>query len=162
MSSPVAPISHVPSVPPHDSGKQGGGRPKKEQKYAPSSHLYYQGRLANFYLNWQGKTQIVVIPHQKCYKLTEMYPLDLGYLFQELYSLMEQKRVNNFTIHVFKRDWDVAPHLFLKVGMGQEMYNQFVSVPHISAGFTPPTGVTTGPAIPRAAATVAEEYAVDE
>jgi hypothetical protein len=101
--------------------------------------MYYQGRLATFYLNWQGKTQLIVIPHQKLYKLTEFYPLDLGYLFQEIYSVMEQKRVNNFTLHVFKRDWDVAPHLFIKIGMAQDLYNQFVSVPHISAGFVPPS-----------------------
>ena len=119
-------------------GGQGGNRPPREQKYAPNTHLYYSGRLASFYLNWHGKTQLVVVPHQKVYKLTEFYPLDLGYLFQEVYNIMEQKRVQNFTIHVFKRDWEIAPHLFLKIGMAQEMYNQFVSVPHISAGFVPP------------------------
>ena len=52
---------------------------------------------------------------------------------------MEQKRVQNFTLHVFKRDWEVAPHLFIKVGMAQDIYSQFVSVPHISAGYVPPT-----------------------
>lgn len=114
-------------------------RPPREQKYAPSTHLYYQGRLATFYLNWQGKTQLIVVPHQKVFKLTELYPLDLGYLFQEIYGIMEQKRINNFTLHVFKRDWEVAPHLFIKIGMGQDLYNQFVSVPHISAGFVPPS-----------------------
>jgi hypothetical protein len=119
-------------------GGQGGNRPQREQKYAPNTHLYYAGRLCSFYLNWNGKTQLVVVPHQKVYKLTEFYPLDLGYLFQEIYNIMEQKRVQNFTIHVFKRDWEVAPHLFLKIGMAQEMYSQFVSVPHISAGFVPP------------------------
>ena len=121
-------------------------RPPREQKYAPSTHLYYQGRLANFYINWQGKTQLIIIPHQKCYKLTEFYPLDLGYLFQEIYSVMEQKRVMNFTLHVFKRDWDVAPHLFIKIGMAQDLYNQFVAVPHISAGFVPP--ITSSPPPP--------------
>lgn len=113
-------------------------RTPREQKYAPSTHLYYQGRLASFYLNWHGKTQLVVVPHQKCFKLTEFYPLDLGYLFQEIYSIMEQKRVQNFTIHVFKRDWEIAPHLFIKIGMSQEMYTQFVTVPHISAGYVAP------------------------
>lgn len=121
------------SRPPRNTNQ--AGRPPREQKYAPNTHMYYQGRLATFYLNWQGKTQLVVVPHQKLYKLTEFYPLDLGYLFQEIYSVMEQKRVNNFTLHVFKRDWDVAPHLFIKIGMAQDLYNQFVSVPHISAGF---------------------------
>lgn len=116
-----------------------GGRPHRDQKFAPSSHLYYQGRLCNFYLNWQGKTQLIVIPHQKVFKLTEFYPLDLGYLFQEIYTIMEQKRVQNFTLHIFKRDWDVAPHLFIKIGMPQDQYSQFVSVPHISAGFSPTT-----------------------
>ena len=125
------------SRPPHNNNKQGGGHPPREQKYAPNTHMYYQGRLATFYLNWQGKTQLIVVPHQKLYKLTEFYPLDLGYLFQEIYSVMEQKRVNNFSLHVFKRDWEVAPHLFIKIGMAQDLYNQFVSVPHISAGFVP-------------------------
>ena len=129
------------------NGHQGGTRPPREQKYAPNNHLYYQGRLVNIYLNWQGKTQLIVIPHQKLYKLTEFYPLDLGYLFQEIYSVMEQKRVQNFSLHVFKRDWDIAPHLFLKIGMAQELYNQFVSVPHISAGFVPPvpSPITSSP-----------------
>lgn len=122
------------------------GSTTREQKYAPTTHLYYQGRLASFYLNWQGKTQLVVVPHQKVYKLTEFYPLDLGYMFQEIYAVMEQKRVQNFTLHVFKRDWEVAPHLFIKIGMAQELYNQFVSVPHISAGYLPPTP-TNNPAI---------------
>jgi len=120
-------------------------QPAREQKYAPNNHLYYQGRLSNFYLNWQGKTQLIVVPHQKVYKLTEFYPLDLGYLFQEIYSVMEQKRVNNFTLHVFKRDWEVAPHLFIKIGMAQDLYNQFVSVPHISAGFVPPASSPSPP-----------------
>ena len=134
MSAP----QNTPSRPPRNNNNQGsGGRPPREQKYAPNSHMYYQGRLATFYLNWQAKTQLVVVPHQKLYKLTEFYPLDLGYLFQEIYSVMEQKRVNNFTLHVFKRDWEVAPHLFIKIGMAQDLYNQFVSVPHISAGFVP-------------------------
>jgi hypothetical protein len=127
-----------PSRPPRNTNQGQGNRPQREQKYAPNTHLYYQGRLASFYLNWQGKTQLIVVPHQKLYKLTEFYPLDLGYLFQEIYSVMEQKRVNNFTLHVFKRDWEIAPHLFLKIGMAQELYNNFVSVPHISAGFVPP------------------------
>lgn len=143
MSSPTAPVSSTRSNP---SNQPGGGRPPREQKFAPSSHLYYQGRLASFYLNWQGKTQLVVVPHQKCFKLTEFYPLDLGYLFQEVYGLMEQKRVQNFTIHVFKRDWDVAPHLFLKIGMAQDLYKQFVSVPHISAGFAPTPAAPLMPA----------------
>lgn len=134
MSSVTDTASRPASV---TTGQQ-GTRPPREQKYAPSTHLYYQGRLANIYLNWQGKTQLVVIPHQKCYKLTEFYPLDLGYLFQEIYSIMEQKRIMNFTLHVFKRDWDIAPHLFLKISMAQQVYNEFVSVPHISAGFVPP------------------------
>lgn len=121
------------SRPPRNNNQ--AGRPPREQKYAPATHMYYQGRLATFYLNWQGKTQLVVVPHQKLYKLTEFYPLDLGYLFQEIYGVMEQKRVNNFTLHVFKRDWEVAPHLFIKIGMAQDLYNQFASVPHISAGF---------------------------
>eukprot|EP00966_Prymnesium_polylepis_P334930 7390279-Prymnesium_polylepis.3 len=129
------------SRPPRNNNGQ-GNRPPREQKYAPHTHMYYQGRLANFYLNWQGKTQLIVVPHQKLYKLTEFYPLDLGYLFQEIYSVMEQKRVMNFTLHVFKRDWEVAPHLFIKIGMAQDLYNQFVSVPHISAGFVPPSTPT--------------------
>lgn len=111
-----------------------GSRPTREQKFAPQTHLYYQGRLSNMYLNWQNKTQLVVIPHQKVFKLTEMYPLDLGYLFQEIYSIMEQKRIQNFTLHIFKRDWDVAPHLFIKVGMPQDLYQQFAGGPHINAG----------------------------
>ena len=80
--------------------RQSGNRPQREQKYAPGTHLYYQGRLSSFYHNWQGKTQLVVIPHQKVFKMTEFYPLDLGYLFQEIYSVMEQKRVQNFTLHI--------------------------------------------------------------
>tara|TARA_B100000676_G_C17920411_1_gene755147 strand:- start:166 stop:741 length:576 start_codon:yes stop_codon:yes gene_type:complete len=123
----------------NNRARNGNARPPREQKFAPNTHLYYQGRLASFYLNWHGKTQLIVIPHQKVYKLTEFYPLDLGYLFQEVYSVMEQKRVQNFTLHVFKRDWEVAPHLFIKVGMAQDIYSQFVSVPHISAGYVPPT-----------------------
>lgn len=147
MSAPQNSQSH--SRPPRNNN-QGGGRPHREQKYAPNTHMYYQGRLASFYLNWQGKTQLIVIPHQKLYKLTEFYPLDLGYLFQEIYSVMEQKRVNNFTLHVFKRDWEVAPHLFIKIGMAQDLYNQFVSVPHISAGFVPPPAapVASAPPLP--------------
>ena len=140
-----APQQNNSSRPPRNNQ---GSRPAREQKYAPNTHLYYQGRLANFFLNWQGKTQLVVVPHQKLYKLTEFYPLDLGYLFQEVYSIMEQKRVNNFTIHVFKRDWDVAPHLFIKIGMAQDLYNQFVTVPHISAGFVPSTVSSAPPASP--------------
>lgn len=135
-----APQQNEASRPPRNN------RPPREQKYAPSTHLYYQGRLVSFYLNWQGKTQLIVVPHQKVYRLTEFYPLDLGYLFQEIYGVMEQKRVNNFTMHVFKRDWEVAPHLFLKIGMAQDLYNQFVTVPHISAGFVPPSsGPSSGP-----------------
>ena len=132
------------SRPPRNNNQ--GVRPPREQKYAPATHMYYQGRLATFYLNWQGKTQLIVVPHQKLYKLTEFYPLDLGYLFQEIYGVMEQKRVNNFTLHVFKRDWEVAPHLFIKIGMAQDLYNQFVSVPHISAGFVSPSA--PGPSDP--------------
>ena len=141
-----APQNNTPR-PPRNNNNQ-GGRPPREQKYAPNTHMYYQGRLATFYLNWQGKTQLVVVPHQKLYKLTEFYPLDLGYLFQEVYSVMEQKRVNNFTLHVFKRDWEVAPHLFIKIGMPQDLYNQFVSVPHISAGFVPSSYGSPGPSSP--------------
>jgi hypothetical protein len=112
-------------------------RTPREQKYAPATHLYHQGRLISFYLNWQGKTQLIGIPHIKCFKVTELYPLDLGYMFQEMYSIMEQKRVQNFSIHIFKRDWDVAPHLFFKIGMAQELYNNFVTVPHINASDAP-------------------------
>lgn len=138
-------VQNNSSRPPRSNTNGQGTRPSREQKYAPNSHLYYQGRLASFYLNWQGKAQLIVVPHQKLYKLTEFYPLDLGYLFQEIYSVMEQKRVNNFTLHVFKRDWEIAPHLFIKIGMAQDLYSQFVSVPHISAGFVPPTTSTPAP-----------------
>lgn len=139
----VPPPENAP-LPPQ---RQPASRPQREQKYAPGTHLYYQGRLASFYLNWQGKTQLVVIPHQKVFKMTEFYPLDLGYLFQEIYSVMEQKRVQNFTLHVFKRDWEVAPHLFIKIGMAQDLYNQFISVPHVSAGYAvaPPPPKATPP-----------------
>jgi len=128
-------------------------RTKREQKYAPSTHLYYQGRLANFYLNWQGRTNLIVVPHQRVFKLTEFYPLDLGYLYQELYAMMEQKRVRNFTIHTFKHDWDIAPHLFFKIGMGQEQYEQFVKVPYVSAGSAPPRAPPSSPTTTEAATT---------
>jgi len=116
-------------------------KPNREQKFAPSSHLYLQGRLSNIYLNWENRTSLVVIPHQRVFKLTELYPLDLGYLFQEIYSVMEQKRVQNFTISVFKRDWNVAPHLFLRVSMHQDLYKEFLTTPHINSGFVPPNPV---------------------
>lgn len=146
MSAPQNNSSRPPRN--NNNNNQGGGRSPREQKFAPNTHMYYQGRLSTFYLNWQGKTQLIVVPHQKLYKLTEFYPLDLGYLFQEIYSVMEQKRVNNFTLHVFKRDWEVAPHLFIKIGMAQDLYNQFVSVPHISAGFMPASSGSPAPSAP--------------
>lgn len=103
---------------------------KQEQKFPPQTHLYQVLRMSTVYLNWSGKTQLVVVPHQRAFKLTEMYAVDLQYLFQEIYHLMEQKRVHTFSLHVFKRDWNVAPHLFLKVGMPQAAYQQFVTGSH--------------------------------
>eukprot|EP00965_Chrysotila_dentata_P179025 5911998-Pleurochrysis_carterae.AAC.1 len=114
------------------------GRYRKEQRFPPSTHLYMQGRLSNVYLSWQGKTNLFVIPHQRVFKLTEFYPMDLGFLFQEIYSMMEQKRVNNFTMHVFKRDWEVAPHLFIKLGMSQDAYASFCSMSHLNTGYLLP------------------------
>ena len=120
---PMVPPSFVP-------GKQGKARIERQQKFPPSSHIYYQGRLATFYLNWQGKSQIVVVPAQRVFRITEIYPLDLHFLFQEIYGLMYQRRVSTFSMHIFKRDWEVAPHLFIKLSMSAESYKQFVTVPN--------------------------------
>lgn len=109
-------------------------RTKKEQKFPPTTHLYYQGRLSNFYLSWQGRTNLIVVPHQRVYKLTEIYPLDLSYMFQEIYTVVEQKSIRNFTMHVFKRDWEVSPHLFFKVGMSQQAYESFTRGPISAQG----------------------------
>ena len=133
-------VTHMsaPMTTPGESPTANKKKPSREQKFAPSSHLYMQGRLCNVYLNWDGRTNLIVIPHQRVFKLTEFYPLDLGYLFQEIYGIMEQKRVQNFTLNVFKRDWNVAPHLFIRVGMHQEMYNLFLTSPHMTAGYATP------------------------
>lgn len=121
---------------------RGADRPQREQKFPPASHLYYQGRLCNFFLSWQGRTNIIVIPHQRVFKMTEFYPLDLSYMFQEMQTVVEQKNVRNFTTHIYKRDWEVSPHLFFKLGMPQQAYENFTTGP-LSA-----QGVASLPAAP--------------
>lgn len=123
------------------NGQPGGDRPQKEQKFPPSTHLYYQGRLSNFYVSWQGRTNLIVVPHQRVYKMTEFYPLDLSYIFQEIQTVVEQKNVRNYTTHIYKRDWEVSPHLFFKIGMPQQAYENFAGGPLSTQGMaqmTPP------------------------
>jgi hypothetical protein len=127
-----------------------GGRPQREQKFPPSTHLYHQGRLCTFYVSWQGRTNLIVVPHQRVYKMTEFYPLDLSYIFQEIQTVVEQKNVRNYTTHIYKRDWEVSPHLFFKVGMPQQAYENFAGGPLSTQGvaqMTPPI-----PAMPVGAA----------
>lgn len=131
-----APVSVAQEVSTANMSENITNKTRREQKFPPNTHLYMQGRLVNIYLNWHGRTNLIVIPHQRAFKLTNFYPIDLGYIFQEIYAVMEQKRVNNFSLHIFKRDWEVAPHLFVKIGMSQDQYKQFTSGPHISQSFS--------------------------
>lgn len=100
------------------------------QRHPPTTHIYHQGRSATFFLNWMGKTQLIVVPHQRVFKLTEFYPMDLAFLFQEVYMVLEKKRIYNFSLQVIKRDWNVAPHLFLKVQLSQTMYAELARTPY--------------------------------
>ena len=111
---------------------------RREQKYPPPTHLYHQGRLSNVFLSWDGRCNLIVVPHQCVFKITEMYPIDIGHLFQEIYTLMEQKSVRNFTLHIYRRDWNVSPHLFLKVGMPQRAYETFTTGPLATLGYMAP------------------------
>lgn len=116
------------------NGQPGGDRPQKEQKFPPPSHLYFQGRLCNFYVSWQGRANLIVVPHQRVFKMTEFYPLDLSYMFQEMQTVVEQKNVRNFTTHIYKRDWEVSPHLFFKIGMPPQAYENFTGGPLSTQG----------------------------
>tara|TARA_B100001173_G_scaffold298265_1_gene295682 strand:- start:145 stop:486 length:342 start_codon:yes stop_codon:yes gene_type:complete len=73
--------------------------------------------------------------------MTEFYPLDLSYIFQEIQTVVEQKNVRNYTTHIYKRDWEVSPHLFFKIGMPQMAYENFAGGPLSTQGvaqMTPP------------------------
>ena len=119
-------------------------RGQREQKFPPSTHLYHQGRLVNVYLSWGVRPNLIAVPHQRVYKMTEFYPLDLAYLFQEMQGVVESKNVRNYTFHIYKRDWDVSPHLFFKIGMPQKAYEHFVSGGSTGTAPQPPP-----PSLPR-------------
>lgn len=90
-------------------------QPQREQKAPLDSHILYCGKLIVFYADHLGKNQVVGIPRQKVMHLTEMYPLDLHFMFQEVRTLMETHRVRRYTTRIFDKDWAYSPHLHLQI-----------------------------------------------
>ena len=124
-------------------------RQPREQKFPPSTHLYSTGRLSTIYLDWRGRCQLIVVPQQRCWKLNEFYPLDMHFMFCEIINILEQKKVRNYGMHIFQRDWDVSPHLHIRVSMPQAAYQNFVALGPIQAlGVNPSPLAPPPPSLP--------------
>lgn len=115
----------------------GRDRRAQEQLFPPASHLYYSGRLCNIFLNWMGEFGLIVIPHQRVFKMTQFYPVDLSYMFQEIHDVVEERGVRSFTVHIYKHNWSISPHLHMKVGIPRRTYASFVAAGVAAHGIVP-------------------------
>lgn len=136
---------HRNSGPVSEAGR-GGRRRSEQQLFPPASHLYYSGRLCNIFLNWMGEFGLVVIPHQRVFKMTQFYPIDLAYMFNEIHDVVEERGVRSFTMHIYKHNWSISPHLHMKLGIPRRAHASFVAAGAAAHGIVPRAAYEVPPA----------------
>ena len=97
-------------------------RPQRTQKCPPESNMIYNGKLCTMYSDHTNKSLIVVLPKQNCANITDMYPVDIAYLFNEVKLFCEHYRIRNYTVRVHRRDWNYSLHMHLQVTMPRIAY----------------------------------------
>lgn len=101
-------------------------RKEKVQRSVSHANLLFNGKLLCLYADSGTKSQIIGIPRQKCNNLTEFYPLDLHYMFQEIRSMMDGHRVRSYTTRIHQRDWDYSPHIHFQISLPRFLYKNIL------------------------------------
>lgn len=121
------------------------------QRSAPAENLIYDGKLSQIFTDYTGKQMLVVIPRQNCQHITDMYPVDMAFLFNEVQRFLEQMRVRAYTMRIHRRDWNYSFHCHLQVTMPRAAYTSLVRTLGIDARSSPcfaPPAPTAPPAPP--------------
>jgi diadenosine tetraphosphate (Ap4A) HIT family hydrolase len=98
--------------------------------------MIYNGKLCSMFSDHTNKSLVVVIPKQNCANITDMYPVDIAYLFNEVKMFCEHYRIRNYTIRVHRRDWEYSPHTHLQITMPKAAYESLAK----AIGFQSETG----------------------
>ena len=98
-------------------------RPNRQQRAPDAALLIYSGKLCTMYADHCGRPLIVVMPQQKAAFITDLYPLDMAFLFNEVRMFCEHYRVRNYTIRIHRRDWEFSQHCHLQVTMPRVAYD---------------------------------------
>ena len=108
-------------------------RKDKVQRSVNAANLLFNGKLICLYADTGNKSQIIGIPRQKCNNITEFYPLDLHYMFQEIRSMMDGHRVRSYTTRIHQKDWDYSPHIHFQISLPRFLYDNILQ----AIGLTP-------------------------
>lgn len=95
----------------------------EEQRAPPQENLIYDGKLCTMYADYTGRALIAVIPRQNYCNITDMYPVDISYLFNECRLFCEHYRIRNYTTRVHQKDWAYSPHMHLQISMSPQAYS---------------------------------------
>lgn len=109
-----------------DNAPSTQNKKEKVQRSVNPSNLLYNGKLICLYADNGSKSQIIGIPRQKVNNITELYPLDMHYIFQEVRSMMDAHRVRSYTTRIHQKDWDYSPHLHLQISLPRFLYENIL------------------------------------
>ena len=117
----------------------------RTQKYVVPTNIIYNGKIIDLFACHLGKSQIIGIPRQRCVNVTEMYPLDLHFMFQEIRTVMDAHRVKSYTVRFHLRDWDYSPHVHVQISLPKFLLENITKALGISILPPAPTNVKNKP-----------------
>ena len=113
----------VPTQDTRGNTKQDANRPQRQQRAPDATLLTYSGKVCAMYADHLGRPLLAVIPTQKVSFITDLYPIDMAFLFNEVRMFCEHYRIRNYTIRVHRRDWEFSQHCHLQVTMPRVAYD---------------------------------------
>lgn len=119
--------TNVPDEPTPTAPPTQASRGHRTQQACDESLCIYNGKLLRLFADHTGRGIIVGIPLRAMQSITDMYPMDVSYFFNEIQMFFEHYRIKNYTIRLHKRDWNYSASFHVQITMADKAYAELAN-----------------------------------